>query len=256
MENIILVSAALLTSMLSAMIGMGGGIILLGLMAILIPHGYLVIALHGMIQLIGNGTRAYVFKSAIKNKIILKYFLGSLIGLSFSIIIVLFLIKFYNVKTANEVQFDYLKPLIGFYIIWFIYLRRKNQSNKPNNFFMVGIIGGLTSIFVGAVGPLIAPFFLKDQLNKENIIANKAACQIITHLGKVPIFIFFFDVNYFKYTNLLLPLMISVYVGTNLGKKLLGYIPENIFKLVFKVSLTIIALRLIIDEVFNRLIFT
>ena len=62
MENIILIIAALLTSMLSAMIGMGGGIILLGLMAILIPHGYLVIALHGVIQLIGNGTRTYVFK--------------------------------------------------------------------------------------------------------------------------------------------------------------------------------------------------
>ena len=38
---------------------------LLGLMAILMPQGYLVIALHGMIQLIGNGTRAFVFKDAI-----------------------------------------------------------------------------------------------------------------------------------------------------------------------------------------------
>ena len=57
MENTVLIIAALLTSTLSAMIGMGGGIILLGLMAMLIPHGYIVIALHGMIQLIGNGTR-------------------------------------------------------------------------------------------------------------------------------------------------------------------------------------------------------
>ena len=66
MENTVLIIAALLTSALSAMIGMGGGIILLGLMAILIPDGYIVIALHGMIQLIGNGTRTYVFKNAIK----------------------------------------------------------------------------------------------------------------------------------------------------------------------------------------------
>ena len=48
MENFILIIAALFTSTLSAMIGMGGGIVLLGLMAILMPQGYLVIALHGM----------------------------------------------------------------------------------------------------------------------------------------------------------------------------------------------------------------
>ena len=72
------------------MIGMGGGIVLLGLMAILMPQGYLVIALHGMIQLIGNGTRAFVFKGAIKKNIIFNYFYGSLIGLSLSGMIVFF----------------------------------------------------------------------------------------------------------------------------------------------------------------------
>ena len=249
MENTVLIIAALLTSTLSAMIGMGGGIILLGLMAMLIPHGYIVIALHGMIQLIGNGTRTYVFKNAIKKEIVKKYFSGSLIGLSISSIILLILIHLYNVETANEIRFDYLKPLIGIYIIWFIYLRKKNQSDKLGNFFLVGIIGGLTSIFIGAVGPLIAPFFLRDQLTKENIIANKAACQIITHLGKVPIFVYFFNLNYFEYSTILFPLMISVYIGTNIGKKLLSHIPEKTFKMVFKISLTIIALRLIFDAI-------
>ena len=252
METTVLIIAAFLTSTLSAMIGMGGGIILLGLMAILIPHGYIVIALHGMIQLIGNGTRIYVFKNAIKKEIVTKYFFGSLIGLSISSIIVLIFIKLYNVETANEINFDYLKPLIGIYIIWFIYLRKKIPSDKSGNFFLVGIIGGLTSVFIGAVGPLIAPFFLKNQLSKENVIANKAACQIITHLGKVPIFVFFFNLNYFEYSTILFPLMISVYIGTNIGKKLLGYIPEKTFRMVFKISLTIIALKLIM---FDSIIF-
>jgi len=101
MENFILITAALFTSTLSAMIGMGGGIVLLGLMAILMPQGYLVIALHGMIQLIGNGTRAFIFKDAIKKNIISNYFYGSLIGLSLSGLIVFFLIQSFNVKTAN-----------------------------------------------------------------------------------------------------------------------------------------------------------
>ena len=129
MENLILITAALFTSTLSAMIGMGGGIVLLGLMAILMPEGYLVIALHGMIQLIGNGTRAFVFKGAIKKNIISDYFYGSLIGLSLSGLIVIFLIQSFNVKTANEISFDYLKPLIGIYILWFLFLRKKKSES-------------------------------------------------------------------------------------------------------------------------------
>ena len=39
MESIILIISALITSGISAVLGMGGGIILLGIMAILIPEG-------------------------------------------------------------------------------------------------------------------------------------------------------------------------------------------------------------------------
>ena len=65
-EILILILSAFLTSSISAVIGMGGGIILLGIMAIIIPEGYKVIALHGMVQLFSNTTRAYVFKKHIK----------------------------------------------------------------------------------------------------------------------------------------------------------------------------------------------
>ena len=43
-ETIILTLAAFATSILSAVIGMGGGVTLLGIMAILIPEGYMVVA--------------------------------------------------------------------------------------------------------------------------------------------------------------------------------------------------------------------
>ena len=66
MESTILIIAAFITSSISAVLGMGGGIILLGIMAILIPEGYMVIALHGIIQLVSNTTRTYVFRKHIK----------------------------------------------------------------------------------------------------------------------------------------------------------------------------------------------
>ena len=87
---------------------------------------------------------------------------------------------------------------------------------------------------------------LKAKQNKENIIANKAACQALSHIGKIPIFFYLFHVNYISQINTLLPLIISVYIGTNLGKYILGFIPEKVFRVLFKTALFLISIKLII----------
>ena len=247
MEIIILIIAAFITSSISAVLGMGGGIILLAIMAIIIPNGYMVIALHGIIQLISNSTRTYVFKDHLKNNLIKEFLIGSLLGASISALIILFLIKFYNVESASEIKVDFLKPMIGFFIIWYLFLKGPKKKKEAKSFIKVGSIRGLASIFIGATGPLIAPFFLDSNLNKENIIANKAACQMITHLTKIPLFLFFFNVNYFNEYKLLVPLIIAVFIGTNFGKKILSFIPEKIFIKIFKSALFLIALKLILS---------
>lgn len=249
MEFAILLIASFLTSSISAVLGMGGGIILLGIMSIIIPEGYMVIALHGVIQLISNSTRTFVFRKHIKKNIINKFTIGALIGVFISILIILFITQYYNVNSADEIKVDFLKPIIGIFILWHLFFKKriKKQNRKKKSFIYVGLIGGISSIFIGAIGPLIAPFFLKSELTKENIIANKAACQTITHLTKFPLFIYFFNVNYINELNTLFPLILAVYIGTNFGKKILHFIPEELFKKIFKFTLLIIALRLIIN---------
>ena len=70
MEIVILSVAAFITASISAILGMGGGIILLGIMALIIPEGYIVVALHGIVQLISNLTRRFVFRDHIRKDII------------------------------------------------------------------------------------------------------------------------------------------------------------------------------------------
>ena len=247
MESLILILFSFITSSISAILGMGGGIILLGIMAIIIPDGYMVIALHGMIQLASNTTRAFVFRKFIKKNIVKEFLIGAIIGASISVVIILFIIQFLKVESANQIQSEFLKPLIGIFIIWYLFFKKlKKEQKKINSFVKVGAIAGLSSIFIGAVGPLIAPFFLNKNFTKENIIANKAACQMITHMTKIPLFICLFNVNYIKEYKLLVPLIIAVFIGTNFGKKILSFIPELLFKKIFKISLLMIAIRLII----------
>ena len=247
MDITILIFAAFITSSISAVLGMGGGIILLGIMAIIIPEGYKVIALHGMVQLFSNSTRTYVFRQYIKKNLIKQFFSGALIGVTISIIIIIMLIHYFDVGSANQIKVEFLKPFIGLFIVWYLFLKGPKKERKINSFIPVGLIAGLSSIFIGAVGPLIAPFFLRKDLNKEHIIANKAASQMITHFTKIPLFIYFFNMNYKSELNVLLPLIIAVYLGTNFGKKILSFIPEKLFKKLFKITLFIIAIRLILN---------
>ena len=245
MEILILTLSAFLTSAISAVLGMGGGIILLGIMAIIIPEGYMVIALHGIIQLVSNTTRTYVFRKSLSKKIIKEFSVGAFIGVIVSALIIILLINFFKVESANQIKVDFLKPIIGIFIIWYLFIKKSKKAIKSYTFIPVGGISGLSSIFVGATGPLIAPFFLNKDLSKENIIANKAACQMLTHITKIPLFIYFFNVSYVNEFNTLLPLVTAVFIGTHFGKKVLSFIPEKLFIKLFKTALLIIAIKLI-----------
>ena len=72
-DILILIVSAFITSSISAVLGMGGGIILLGIMAIMIPEGYKVIALHGMVQLFSNSTRSYILKNTLKKLLSINF---------------------------------------------------------------------------------------------------------------------------------------------------------------------------------------
>ena len=74
-------------------------------------------------------------------------------------------------------------------------------------------------------------------------------------LGKIPIFILLFDLNYLNEYSLLIPLIMSVYLGTYFGKEILLNIKESVFKILFKVALTIIAIKLLIENILAIYLF-
>ena len=110
-DIIILIFSAFVTSSLSAVLGMGGGIILLAIMAVIIPEGYKVIAIHGMVQLFSNSTRTYVFRNYLKAALIKQFFIGALIGISISVVIVIILINYFNVVSNLKVGPEFIHKI-------------------------------------------------------------------------------------------------------------------------------------------------
>lgn len=233
-ESFILISASFLTSILSALVGMAGGITLLSIMTFFMPLR-LIIPIHGMNQLVSNFSRAYFLRKNIVYSIFLPFVVGVPLG---SLLAVQFLEKSFESPIP--------KILIALLIFYAVFKPKKLPSIKISHkaFSIVGFAAGFLGLLVGATGPFIAPFFLRDDLNKEEIIATKAAQQSVVHLVKIPSFLYL-GFNYQEYLPLIVGMMFASVIGTKTGVLLLGKISEKLFVLLFKSFLVLAALRLL-----------
>ena len=226
---------AFLAATLSGVLGMGGGVSLLGVMTTMLPAPA-VVPLHGVAQLCSNFTRVLVFLPHVRWSIFGVYAGPLVLG----------------VWAATCLwQGDKLsgfKLVIGLFILFFLLWRRyKPKLRKPPlwSYAPLGVVAGFLSIFVGATGPFIAPFFLRDDFKNEEVIATKAVCQSFTHLLKLPAF-FALGFDYGAWTALLVALIAAVILGTITGRQLLRWLSKERFTLLFQLLLSALALYLIV----------
>jgi len=234
----ILGAAALITATISGFLGMGGGMVLLAIMTLLIPS-QMVVPIHGVVQMASNGTRTLIFLRHVRWRVFAIYVVPATIGL----------IAATQVWSGDKLS--WFKPAIGLFILAFLIYRRYSPKlrNPPLWIYApLGLFVGFLTIFVGATGPFLAPFFLREDFEKENVIATKAVCQMWLHMAKIPAFLTL-GFDYAAHWPLLAGLVVAVIVGTALGKRLLGKMSERFFLVLFQGVLAIIAVVLIVNGV-------
>jgi uncharacterized protein len=222
------------TSMISAVTGMAGGIVLISFMSLILPH-HILIPLHGMVQLISNSSRAITLFKEIRWSLMIPFCLG----LPFGVLISLYLIQ----QIDNKEIFLLLIALLIFYSLFGTKFKL-SISLHPMAYVFVGIGSGFLSLLVGATGPFLASFFLRSDLNKRQLIATKSFAQFTTHLLKIPAFLSL-GFDYQEYSLLIVILSIAAILGTILGIKVLNKIPEQLFLRIFRTILFLIACRLL-----------
>lgn len=236
-ELAILGVAAFATAMLSAIVGMAGGMTLLAVMLLFLPP-LVVIPLHGVVQLVSNSSRTFIQRAHLRWDVIWRYS------------VLLLPMGFVGLSFARSLTPDAMKILIGVFVLaatWapgiLLLGAHPEETNPRRRFFLLGGVVGVVNIAVGATGPLIAPFFLNLGLTRFALIGTKAACQALGHLAKIVVF----GVAGFAFPDwLLLLLLLSacVVAGTWLGSRLLHRVSEVWFVRIYKGVLTAIALRL------------
>lgn len=230
---IIMFLISVVTAAISAATGMGGGVVFLVGLNFYFPMKQ-VIPIHGLIQLKNNIIRTYALRSHLKWEICLPFLVGCAIG----VVVVSQLSKLIDSKLIPYclilalVLYSLFKP------------KRMPQLKIPNwGFYILGFITGFLGILVGAVDPILAPFFLRDDFTRHHVIANKSFFQSLVHLSKIPVFVYL-GFNYLTHWQLILVLFIGGVIGTWFGIKILERINQQVFIKLFKSILFLVSLKL------------
>lgn len=227
--------------MLSAVVGMAGGIVLLTVMLLFLDP-LEAIPLHGAVQLVSNGSRTWIQRRHVTHNIVWRY------------VVLLIPASFLGLGIAQALPPSATRMLIGAFVLiatWapglLLLGSHPEKVDSNRRFIALGGVVGLLNTTIGATGPLLAPFFLNLGLQRQTLIGTKAACQGLGHLAKMLVF----GVAGFAFTAFAVPLALlsgAVVTGTWAGSQLLERVDESVFVALYKSVLTAIALRLVLVD--------
>ncbi len=208
------------TAFLSGIFGMAGGLILIGVLLFIFPLPTAMV-LHAVTQMASNGWRAALWWRHIEWKSTAFYVAGCLVSVG------LWSITLYVPDKAVALLLLGLSPFI---------IRAIPDSILPRSFgplqvASTGLFSMTLMLMTGVTGPLLDTMFLRSPLERRQIIATKAACQVFGHGFKLLYFgALIAEVGQVEPWFLGVAIAASM-IGTSLGKLLLEKLTDKQFRL-------------------------
>lgn len=221
---LIALSAIFLTSLLSGVVGMAGGLILIVVLVILMPVPSAMIV-HGIVQGVANGSRFWFLREHTAWHI-LPWYIGGV-----------------AVTTALFSVFKFVAdPAIVLiaagglpWVSQFTPDRFKLDVTRPAIALICGFVVTATQLVAGASGPILDAFYQRTALDRFEIVATKAFTQAVGHVVKIA---------YFTYISTTIPgashvllswwvialAIVGSLIGTRIGTRVLARLSETRFR--------------------------
>ena len=174
LTTFLLLLVVLVTSTISGVFGMAGGLMLMGALTLAMPVAAAMVT-HGAVQFVSNGWRAVLHRKHINWRIILFYGVGSAIAAA--------LLALVTYEPTKAWIFLLLGLVPG--LAWLPKGRFNLDAAKPSHAVACGLSVTGLNVIAGVSGPLLDVFFTRTDLTRHQIVATKAATQAFSHTVKM-----------------------------------------------------------------------
>jgi uncharacterized membrane protein YfcA len=227
-----LMASSMVTAFVGVFTGAAGGVILLGLMAMVLPP-LVLIPVHTVVMLGTGITRTMIMWRHVMRPAVLPFVIGSAIGAAA------------GAKVFVALPVAWLQLILGGFILlvtWMPHLGRFGAVGR--RFAVLGFAATFLGVFVSATGTLLAPFVASSTSDRRIHAATMGALMVIAHIAKLVAFGFIgFTVG--RFVPLMAAMIAAGAVGNWVGEAALHRTTEHRFHLVLQLALTLLGLRLL-----------
>ena len=173
----ILAVASLVTSFISGILGMAGGMILMGILLALLPLPTAMM-LHAITQLASNGWRAALWRKEVEWRVLRGYCAGAFVPLAAFAIV--------QVVASKPVALILLgiTPFVTLALPESLHLNVERRGHST----ACGLICTILSLTSGVSGPILDVFFVRSKMTRHAVVATKAMTQSFGHVLRIGYF--------------------------------------------------------------------
>lgn len=230
-----LIGASFIASFVTVAFGIGGGALLLAVLAVLMPPAAL-IPVHGVVQLGSNASRMMLLRQFVSWPALPGFVAGSLVGCALGGAIVVDL-------PPRAVQAG-----VGVFIIWSVFARPPQWLRRWP--VLTGGLSSFLTMFFGATGLFVANYTKSLALERHGHVATHAALMTVQHLLKVIVF-GILGFAFGPWLTVIAGMILSGVAGTLAGRAMLSRLSDLHFRRALDVILVLISLRLIWAGIFG-----
>lgn len=216
-------------SLITVAFGIGGGAVMLAVMAVLLPASA-IIPVHGLVQLGSNAGRLSIMLQHVYRAVVPAFLVGAVIGVAIGGSMVVQL-------PAGAIQLG-----VGSFILWSVFFRPPVFMRASAG--LNGAFSSFLTMFFGGTGPFVATFVKAQGLDRMTHVATHAALMTIQHLLKIMVF-GLLGFAFAQWIGFVAMLILAGFAGTVAGRQVLLKIDEKRFGFLLNAVLTVLALRLI-----------
>ncbi len=236
LELLTLAGVALIASVIAAVTGTGGGVVLLPVLVAVIGVRDAVPA-YAIAQFLGNLSRIGLNRKEIRLPVVGWFTLGAIpLAIAGAVLFA---------KTPEGLLTRLLGAFLLGCVIWRHTRKKKRRSFTTWRFTMIGGAFAFVSALVGSAGPFLAPFFLEYGLLRGAYIGTEALSTAIMHVTKLTTYAAgdVLSAHAIRTGVLLGPIMV---LGSFIGKGVMDRLSERAFVIIIEVVLLVFGLFLLI----------